>query len=248
MDPKHIRLLQINLNTDKRAMDLLSQTIRQNKIDIAILTEPNKKFVSSTKWYTDELSVAAIGIFADDLPVKEHGSETGIVYVKINNLTIYCCYASPKLNPMDFGKYLEKITKISKHDGNKIFAGDYNAKASDWGETKTDRKGLLMREFIAQNRLIIQNTGNTPTFERFQSSSIIDLTLSSESLAGKVKNWHVMEEESLSDHKYIYFEIERQRTIERVETSIPRWNLKHIKINKFSEKFRELAKVDTEQT
>lgn len=55
--------------------------------------------------------------------------------------------------------------------------------------------------------LDVMNKGNTPTFVRGKSSSIIDITMCSRNLTRKIENWRVTEDENLSDHQYIFFEL-----------------------------------------
>lgn len=52
------------------------------------------------------------------------------------------------------------------------------------------------------------NIGTTPSFQRENSSSIIDITIASPALVNRINNWSVLDIESLSNHNYIYFEIE----------------------------------------
>lgn len=41
-----IRIIQVNVNRSREAMDLMHQTIQEEKIDITMVSEPNKKIVS----------------------------------------------------------------------------------------------------------------------------------------------------------------------------------------------------------
>nr|CAI5836285.1 unnamed protein product [Callosobruchus analis] len=81
---------------------------------------------------------------------------------------------------------------------------------------------MYLAEYMAALDIVAHNTDGTPTFQRGSSESFIDITLSTQSVAKKITNWKVMENETLSDHKHIYFEImgagvkqniERQRPI-----------------------------------
>lgn len=55
--------------------------------------------------------------------------------------------------------------------------------------------------------MVVMIRGSKPTFQRGDSHSFIDVTLARESAASKVGNWKVLEEDSLSLHNYIEFEI-----------------------------------------
>ncbi|KAJ8930023.1 hypothetical protein NQ314_017232 [Rhamnusium bicolor] len=56
--------------------------------------------------------------------------------------------------------------------------------------------------------MTVKNTGITPTFSRGNCESFIDVTFSTQRIAAKIVRWEVLEEESLSDHRFIYFEVE----------------------------------------
>jgi hypothetical protein len=53
--------------------------------------------------------------------------------------------------------------------------------------------------------LSILNKGNEPTFVLRNRNKFIDLTLGTDKIGDLVTNWHVSDEISLSDHRYIGF-------------------------------------------
>jgi hypothetical protein len=57
------------------------------------------------------------------------------------------------------------------------------------------------------SNLNVLNHGNEPTFMVSNRKEVIDLTLGTNKIANLVSNWHVSDETSLSDHRYIYFQI-----------------------------------------
>jgi hypothetical protein len=62
-------------------------------------------------------------------------------------------------------------------------------------------------EFLVSSNLNILNHGNKPTFVVRNRKEVIDLTLGYNKIGGLVSNWHVSDEPSLSDHRYICFQI-----------------------------------------
>jgi hypothetical protein len=58
-----------------------------------------------------------------------------------------------------------------------------------------------------------------PTYRhaRLDIEEVIDLTLSSSLLESRIKDWHVSDEPSLSDHRQIFFNMDADRT-----TQVPR--------------------------
>jgi len=51
------------------------------------------------------------------------------------------------------------------------------------------------------------NQGNNPIFVRGHSETHIDITFASSSIVNRITYWRVLEEESLSLHKYIAFDV-----------------------------------------
>jgi len=104
----------------------------------------------------------------------------GYVWVRIRGIRIYSCYVSPNISLDDYRDYLDQLeASIRATSGNEL-------------------------AFLAASlNLNICNVGNTPTFERGLSHSILDLTFVSPLTAQKIVGWSVLDEETRSDHKYI---------------------------------------------
>lgn len=94
--------------------------------------------------------------------------------------------------------------------GECIITRDINAKPMRWGNRMDDERGNLWLEWIDELDMMVLNEGDKPTFERDNSTSIIDVTFASIRVGRMVRDWKVLEEESLSDHNYIYFEVRNQ--------------------------------------
>ena len=104
---------------------------------------------------------------------------------------------------------------------------DANAHHTIWGSTDDNNRGEYLLEYLTSNHVIVCNEGNTPTFSNAIRQEVLDLTLCSASLAEKIKNWHVSDEPSLSDHRHIIFYIEAS-PLTREQFRNPRktnWNL-----------------------
>ncbi|KAK9745978.1 hypothetical protein QE152_g6454 [Popillia japonica] len=56
--------------------------------------------------------------------------------------------------------------------------------------------------------LVTLNRGNKRTFVTANTAEVIDITVSKPRLASWVKQWRVSDEPSLSDHRYVIFDIE----------------------------------------
>lgn len=72
---------------------------------------------------------------------------------------------------------------------------------------------------MAEQNLVVHNRGNVPTFVRRNSESFIDITFSTRKIADQITNWKVIEEENLSYHQHITFEIGVKRETKVMSTT-----------------------------
>ncbi|KAJ8934071.1 hypothetical protein NQ314_013609, partial [Rhamnusium bicolor] len=206
--PPELRILQLNANRSSIAHDLLEATAVELQIDILVISEPNRKKISGNAWMMDEAGDVAIKLRNKDLSVKGHGHGNGYAWVDLNVVRIYSCYVSPNVSMDIFGNFLNELeASIHNVQGEIIVTGDFNSKSPEWGSKWEDRRGNILTQWIAANKLIIQNKGEEPTFIRGGSVSHLDITCTTEKTAKRVVTWKVLEQESMSDHRYVYMEI-----------------------------------------
>ena len=62
-------------------------------------------------------------------------------------------------------------------------------------------------EYLVITNLNILNKGNEPTFVVSNRQEVTDLTLWTDKIGQLLSNWHVSDETSLSDHRYILFQV-----------------------------------------
>jgi hypothetical protein len=62
-------------------------------------------------------------------------------------------------------------------------------------------------EYLMCSNLNILNKGNERNFWVCNRQEVIDLTLGTNKIGNLISNWHVSDEPSLSDHRYICFTI-----------------------------------------
>lgn len=77
-----MRVIQLNLNHCEAAQDLLSQTVHEMKIDVAILCEQYRN-INSPQWVSDASDRAAVWICGNK-PVQEvkQVPEDGFTWIK----------------------------------------------------------------------------------------------------------------------------------------------------------------------
>lgn len=198
--------LQINLNCCKVAQQLLLQTATEKEADVLIICEQNR---SLPHWYTDTDGKAAIALHQNVIPEELGNPGKGYVWVRIGGIRIYSCYVSPNITLTEYKAYLGRLeASIRAGSGEVILAGDFNAKSAEWGSTVTDQRGDELSSLIASLDLSVCNRGKIPTFERGVSRSILDVTFASHLTARQVRDWKVLNEETRSDHKYLFFKLD----------------------------------------
>jgi hypothetical protein len=130
-----------------------------------------------------------------------------------------------------------QLIKIIEYAKNKqlpiIIGGDFNAHHTLWGSRKSNKQGEHLVSYLATTDLHLVNTGNASTFKSANGESIIDLTLCSRQISEFMANWKVQQEESLSDHSYISFNVQASPG-----TIQPKPNPRKTDWNKFTAKVR----------
>ena len=91
-----------------------------------------------------------------------------------------------------------------------IACSDCNSHSTLWGSLRTNPRGKKMEDFIFDKNLVVHNVGGLPstwTWERQNSRTIVDVTLSSPDIADFMSDWRVTDNINTSDHRYIHFEV-----------------------------------------
>jgi len=89
-----------------------------------------------------------------------------------------------------------------------IIGCDVNSHHPCRGSRDSNERGNALLEYFVTTDLIILNNGTKPTSVAAGRQTIIDITLASSGIASFVTEWRVSDEESLSDHRYITFQIQ----------------------------------------
>ncbi|XP_011313320.1 uncharacterized protein [Fopius arisanus] len=206
-----MRVLQVNLNDCAAAHDLLGQTARELRIDLASISEPYYHF-GSRGWTEDSSQGAAVWICGNDtVEATNNGEECGFVRVRVAGRRIYSCYAPPSLSIEDFTAFFDRLTADAHHHFPVAISGDFNAWATEWGSRATNSRGQAVLEAMASLDLVLLNRGDAPTYARGESTSIVDLTFVSDHLAREGHSWEVSEVFTASDHRALLWEVRTTR-------------------------------------
>ena len=197
-----MRILQLNLNHCAAAQDLLEQTVFENNIDVALLSEQYSQRSEST-WATDISGKAAIWSCKGQPFIscsKDHN------WANIRGIYFVSCYAPPSISIKDFEDFLLELALETRGKSPVIIAGDFNAWSTAWGSRHTNHRGRLLLEFISQTNLTIMNSGTQNTFQKGNKGSIIDLMFANDALSRHIK-WTVSDIFTNSDHMAIIADV-----------------------------------------
>lgn len=222
------KVLQVNMHHCKAASAALHRYVINNEIDIVLIQEPwvFKGRIRGLRLTRDWEILSPVdshpraciaakkrlnllpmwGFCSRDLSVAKmvanlEGSERDLVVG-----SAYLPYDQPDLPPT---KEVRELVKDCESKNIQLMLGcDSNAHHLVWGSTGTNRRGECLLEFIISSRLEVANCGNEPTFVTSVRREVIDITMASPIVNRAIHGWHVSSEPSLSDHRYIRFNIE----------------------------------------
>ncbi|XP_067124136.1 uncharacterized protein [Centruroides vittatus] len=145
----------------------------------------------------------------------------------------------------DLNQVLQPIDELINRYPHKniVICGDFNAHSELWGDPNNDERADQILDFISANNLYLLNCPDSlPTFEAATGRSWIDLTMCNGSAMNTIKSWQVSPLCSLSDHGYIFFELDTNNDIMSEESthyavSRANWPL-------FKTKMDEIMKVE----
>jgi hypothetical protein len=108
---------------------------------------------------------------------------------------------------------IENIQRLANGRG-LLVAMDSNARSKKWHDVITNKIGRTLEEFIISNGLNIANEDSAiTTFESTTGTSNIDLTIADKTTIKLLHTWQYKEQESLSDHRYITFDIQTYKNL-----------------------------------
>ncbi|XP_052740749.1 putative 115 kDa protein in type-1 retrotransposable element R1DM [Bicyclus anynana] len=164
----------------------------------------------------------------------------GFIAVAISGLTLYSCYFSPNYSFEEFEQDTNDLfDSIQTQRGEIIVAGDFNAASKVWSKKSENARGRHIMELLASKDMVIVNAGDRPTFQRGPKNSTPDITFASFGLAQQIVEWQVLDEDSLSGHCYIKFQVSQNKDVLLTQPQLG-WKLNEID----QEKMVEILKKD----
>ncbi|CAB0043854.1 unnamed protein product [Trichogramma brassicae] len=195
-----------------------------------------KTHTHTPTWLADADSQAAIWV-QRGIPVQEHPAQVHpyFAWARIGGIFFFSVYAPPRLTEMEFSALLANITEEARGRRALVIARDFNAWSTEWGCKETRPRASILLDSLALLDAMLLNTGDVPTFNGRQGSSIVDLTFVCETLTPRVNSWTVSGWYTHSDHQAIVFEIEDTGIPTRPSTrQSSRWNALTLDADRFS--------------
>lgn len=224
-----MRVLQANMHRSRTADALLEQMTVEKEVDVVIISEQYRR-ISRGSWFEDNTGTAAIWVpDSGSFVGAEHMAGCGYVCLRTGSLSLMSCYLTPSDSMDQFRMKLDLIEdRVHETGGPFIVAGDFNARAVEWGESTTNTRGRCILDMAARLGLVVVNTGDAPTFRRPGCEHTTpDITLVTEGLARAIGQWRVLEDYTGSDHQYISFRVEGETDLvpTRRGSGTRRWNV-----------------------
>lgn len=225
------KFLQVNLNHCKVAQDLLRQYLSEQKVDVALVSEPYSVPSDSSSWLVSSgTQRAAIWLVSEGFVVADIHQDPEFITARLNGVQIFSCYASPNSTRDEFSNLLQRLEdriRAVEPSVPVILAGDFNARSAAWGDWCQDSRGDDLSSLLDQLGLQILNEGVKPTFIGRGRGSIVDLTAASESIVSRIHGWRVCDEaETSSDHQYISFRLQQRNVREQTnQTADKGWKV-----------------------
>lgn len=231
------KFLEINLRGSKASQNLMHEKAANDCVDFILASELYN--VQSSNCYPDANKRAAI-INVNRVQTEDEGiSEPGFRWITVDGLRIYSCYWSPSTTYQEYQDFLSRLeNSIRTAVGDVLVTGDFKAHHSDWGSRKNDRRGDALSDLVHATGMVMCNVGNHPTF---RTGSIIDITFATPYTAHKISNWAVLDEETLSDHSYIRYDMS---LVPGIQPRVAKNKIDYQKLNAAID--RGPLKVDTE--
>lgn len=233
-----LKCIQINLNCCKAAQALLQQVATEKSSDFIFASEPNRD--EGQNWYMDTMGKAAVVNIKRSRLDDEGKGEAGFRWISAHGIRLYSCYWSPNTTLPEYLDFLTRLEHSLRSERTEaIITGDFNAKHIDWGSPKSEQRGEALADLINALGLVICNKGKVSTFHK---GSILDLTLATANLARKVTGWRVLDDESLSDHFYIVFDVHLDAGKNTAQNArFPKIDFKKLESELTSERFNQVS-------
>ncbi|XP_031788414.1 uncharacterized protein LOC116417738 [Nasonia vitripennis] len=214
-----LTILQCNLNGSSFAHSLLPQIAAEMDADVLVISEQYRNRIDS-------------------------GAGEDYSCTRVGSVTIVSVYLSPNNSAREYEDKLKVLEDVVRDlTGDVIKAGDFNARAIEWGMPTTNRRGRLILQMAVRLELEVVNDGNMTTYKRPGfGNSIPDITLATDRILTRLRGWKVIEDYTASDHQYIVFNLTNDATSrQRQSMRTTRWDIGRINRDEIKRQLRNVV-------
>ena len=139
---KTTTVLQGNLNGSSLAHALLPQLAEEMNADVIMISEPYRDRDTLT-WLANTSRTVVLWLRGRARSqITNQGKGADYVWAKVGDVTYVNVYLTPNCSTAEFEQKVEALEDVLRNiTGNVILAGDVNARAIEWGMTKTNKRG-----------------------------------------------------------------------------------------------------------
>ncbi|XP_020298476.1 uncharacterized protein LOC109862754 [Pseudomyrmex gracilis] len=217
-----IQMTQINLHHSKSASAILARSMAMMQTSIALIQEP--WFVNGAirglsgcgnlyKTHSEKRIRSCIlvkGLNAIFLP-QLSSEDLTVIRVRVQlaekedmEILIGSAYMPFDSRDPPPQEEVKTLVAYAEDRGLELLLGcDANPHHVGWESTDINPRGESLHGFLMGTGLTILNRGTEPTFQDSRRRKVIDITVSTEKVAGLVRDWRVSNEPSGSDHRQI---------------------------------------------
>jgi len=174
-----IKFLEINLNVNWAAQQLMAQTADEDGVDVFIVSEPVTRYGQAARWCFSSDRKAAVGISRHStLSCDLRCSGNGFAWMAFRDLTVFSCYFRPGATTQEFNAALGDLENAirARGDNSVILAGDFNVWHIEWCSRSSNPRGCAVSDLASSLGLLLANSDTALTFRRGAATSVIDIT------------------------------------------------------------------------
>jgi len=124
----------------------------EEKIDVALISDPYRADARSTSWLTSAgSSRAAIYIVSNGVTIANLIRDPEFISARLNGVQVYSCYASPNQPLVDLDDLLQRLgdsIRSIQRGVPILVAGDLNARSVAWGDRIENQRGHELSSLV----------------------------------------------------------------------------------------------------
>jgi len=161
------KLVQVNLNRQRRSNDLFLQFMRERSVALAVVSEPNS-VPEDPGWAasTDGLAAITWRWAERNLECSVMARREGFCLVSWAELYVCSCYFSPNQGVDEFRDWLNELSVIVSPylDASVMVLGDFNVRSLIWDTAANDRGNLLADMMVGLGFHLLNESRVSTTF------------------------------------------------------------------------------------